>query len=147
MAEKKEQELILAPRPPEKTRRGQVATDYRLTEEARMLAGYGLSIDQMADYFQINRMTFHRMMGRDKKLATAVTNGKATILAEMAGILVQKAREGNVAALIFYLRTQGKFTEDNSQNMLPETPKTNYIIKTTDPNEAARIYQQIMTGS
>jgi hypothetical protein len=120
---------------------------YSMIEECRTLAGYGLTYQHMADYFDIKFVTFQRMVQREPKLEAAIKNGKARIITEMAGLLVQKAREGNVTAMMFYLKTQARFSEWQENTTTPDTPKTSYIIKTTDPIEAARIYQQIMTGS
>jgi hypothetical protein len=123
-------------------------TSYKMIEECRVLAGHGLTTDQLAYYFKLKPITLHRMIARDPVLKEAIKNGKSVVIAEIAGLLVQKAREGNVSAMVFYLKTQARWNEfNNSDNPPPDKPKISYSITTTDPVEAARIYQQIMTGS
>jgi len=122
-------------------------TEYKMLQECRVLSGNGLTVEQLAHYFQIKLVTFNRMIARDPELQKAIKNGKAVVIAEIAGLLVQKAREGNVSAMVFYLKTQGRWSEWQDRDTPTEKPKVSYSITTTDPVEASRIYQQIMTGS
>jgi hypothetical protein len=93
-------------------------------------------------------MQWHRLLKARPELEESIARGKVKLIDEIADILIKKAREGNIQAVIFYLKTQGGWGESGGQlNATPiDKPEINYTITTTDPIEAARIYQKIMTG-
>jgi hypothetical protein len=70
-----------------------------------------LSQDQMADYFGIAASTFRRYMRGDDDLTIAYKKGRAKALSGVGASLLQKARGGNLTAMIFYLKTQGGWRE------------------------------------
>ena len=70
-----------------------------------------LTRDQIADYFGIGRTTFHRMMERDTQIEERYKRGKAKAVGAIAQNLVQQARDGNMTAMIFFLKTQAGWKE------------------------------------
>ena len=70
-----------------------------------------LNAAQMADYFAIGRTTFFAMMERDKKIAERYKRGKARAIGAIAQGLIAKARGGDTASMIFYLKTQAGWRE------------------------------------
>ena len=70
-----------------------------------------LNAEQMADYFGIGRTTLFAMMDRDPDIAERYKRGKARAIGAIAQSLIQKARSGNVACMIFYLKTQAGWRE------------------------------------
>lgn len=70
-----------------------------------------LTRDQIADYFGIARTTFHRIMERDKEVEERYKKGKAKAVGSIAQNLVQQARDGNMTAIIFFLKTQAGWKE------------------------------------
>jgi hypothetical protein len=59
--------------------------------------------------------------------------------------------DDNLGAIIFYLKTQAGWKEnknpvENDSDDIKSTERS-YKIDTTDPVEASKIYQSIMTGS
>lgn len=132
-------------KPPDPKRKIQIT--HSLIRECEILAGNGLTHEHMCAYFRIKPMTWHRMINESKDLHDAIHGGRARMVNEIAALLVKKAREGNVTAMIFYLKARGRFSDWCEPVESDDLPKTTYTIKTTDPVEAARIYQQIMSGS
>ncbi len=70
-----------------------------------------LSASQIADYFGIGRTTFFAMIQRDAEIAERYKKGKARAIGAIAQSLVIKARSGDTASMIFYLKTQAGWRE------------------------------------
>ncbi len=70
-----------------------------------------LSQDQIADYFGITRTTFVAIMDRDPDVFVRYKKGKARAIGEIGQGLLQKAREGDTACMMFYLKTQAGWRE------------------------------------
>ena len=89
-----------------------LTADQRAQVEA--LAAY-LSQDQIADYFGTSRPTFAAMIERDNDISLRYKKGKAKAIGLVAQGLLQKARNGDTASAIFYLKTQAGWKETNVQ--------------------------------
>lgn len=89
--------------PPSKRSRGQPAYEATDQHRAQVAAMVIASIDQLliARCLGISRPTLRRAYRRELDLSYAI------ILAEIAGKLVTKARNGDLKAQIFYLETHG----------------------------------------
>lgn len=87
-----------------------VSLDGAQLAEVETLAAV-LTAEQVADYFGIGRRTFYRLMDRDPEVAARYKRGKARAVGAIAQGLIQKARAGNVTAMIFFLKTQGSWRE------------------------------------
>ena len=70
-----------------------------------------LSAEQIADYFGIGRTTFFAMIRRNKEIAERYKRGKARAIGAIAQSLITKARGGDTASMIFYLKTQAGWRE------------------------------------
>jgi hypothetical protein len=70
-----------------------------------------LNAAQMADYFAIGRTTFFAMLERDGEIAERYKRGKARAIGAIAQGLIAKARGGDTASIIFYLKTQAGWRE------------------------------------
>ena len=70
-----------------------------------------LTTAQIADYFGIGRTTFFAMLDRDPGVAERYKRGKARAIGAIAQSLIQKARNGDTASMIFYLQTQAGWRE------------------------------------
>ena len=70
-----------------------------------------LTAEQVADYFGIGRTTFFAMIQRDPEIAERYKRGKARAIGAIAQNLIAKARNGDTASMIFYLKTQGGWRE------------------------------------
>lgn len=70
-----------------------------------------LTAEQVADYFGIGRRTFYSMMQRDEEIAARYKRGKAKAIGVIAQGLINKARGGDTASMIFFLKTQAGWRE------------------------------------
>ena len=75
-----------------------------------------LSVQQIADYFGIARSTFFTMITRDSEIARNYHRGKARAIGSIAQSLITKARNGDTASMIFYLKTQAGWRETPADN-------------------------------
>lgn len=76
-----------------------------------------LSIEQISEYFGMSKVTFYKIMERDQDVNERYKRGKAKAIAGVAGNLINQARNGNVAAAIFYLKTQAGWKETVTQEI------------------------------
>ena len=79
-------------------------------DQLRRLAGL-LNLDQVADYFAISRDNFTVMRKEDPEILEIYNSGRSTTIGKVAQTLVQKALDGDTQSLMFYLKTQGRWTE------------------------------------
>ena len=70
-----------------------------------------LSQEQIADYFGIARSTFALICERQPEVLGQYKKGKARAIGTVAKGLLQKARDGDTASAIFYLKTQAGWKE------------------------------------
>jgi hypothetical protein len=70
-----------------------------------------LSVEQMSDYLGIGRTTFYEIMKRQPIVSEHYKRGRAKAIGAIGGGLLQKARAGDTASTIFYLKTQAGWRE------------------------------------
>ncbi len=70
-----------------------------------------LNQDQIADYLGVARNTFRAIRDRDADIDARYKRGKAKAIAHVANGLLQKARSGDTASMIFFLKTQAGWRE------------------------------------
>ena len=75
-----------------------------------------LSKKQLADYFGICENTLREVEGRQPEVSEAYQKGRGKAIAGVGSNLIAQARNGNVAAAIFYLKTQAGWKEDSKQS-------------------------------
>lgn len=124
-----------------------------IIQHVRKLAGLGLTINQIHDYYGLSDKQWLKLRKKHPMLELAMKQGKAVNCEWAAGKLRHKMEQGNLGAIIFYLKTQAGWREKeynipNGPSGDGELPKVPSIVLTVnDPIEAARIYQQVMTNS
>ena len=80
-----------------------------------------LTAEQVADYFGIGRRTFYSMMAHDEEIAARHKRGKAKAIGVIAQGLINKARGGDTASMIFFLKTQAGWRETAAvEHVAPE---------------------------
>jgi hypothetical protein len=87
-----------------------------------------MSKQQISDYFGISSTTFREIEGRQPEVSDAYKKGKAKAIGAIGQSLVKQAREGNLGAQIFYLKTQAGWRETDADNGTRE-PITINIVK------------------
>lgn len=80
--------------------------------QVEALSAY-LSIEQIADYFGFSEDTFYELKKRDPRVLRAYKKGKARAIGRVARKLTTLIDEGDVTAIIFYLKTQGGWSTDS----------------------------------
>ena len=74
------------------------------------LAGV-LTKAQLADYFAITEKTLRAVEERQPEVSAAYKQGRSKAVGDVGSALYQKAINGNVQACMFFLRTQGGWSE------------------------------------
>lgn len=99
-----------------------------------------LTAEQVADYFGIGRRTFYSMMEQEEEIAARYKRGKAKVIGVIAQGLIIKARSGDTASMILFLKTQAGWRETASlEHRLENKPEDNGNAKDT----LARFLDQI----
>lgn len=96
-----------------------VLSDEQIKEVAE-LAESGLNCEQIAHYFGMGETTFLELRNRDKKVSVAYKMGRSAGLKKATGLLWRKMLDGDTASIIFYLKTQGRWSEKNNLNVISE---------------------------
>jgi hypothetical protein len=73
--------------------------------------GAVLNQQQLADYFGFSKETLIQIFKRDNDALLMYKKGKSRAIADIAGSLISKARDGDTASAIFYLKTQAGWRE------------------------------------
>lgn len=93
--------------------------------------GAVLSLAQVADYFGIALNTFHAACERQPEVLERYKKGQTKAIGSVAQSLLTQAREGNLTAAIFYLKTRAGWREtqvvDNVSSDGSMTPKAKEI--------------------
>jgi AraC-like DNA-binding protein len=74
-----------------------------------------LTMEQIADVLDLSTSTLRRRFHDDPRVLNAYKRGRSMAVAGMAKNLIQQAHDGNIAAAIFYLKTQAGWKETNIQ--------------------------------
>jgi len=83
-----------------------------------------LSIEQIADYLGISKVTFYEIMKRDIQVSERYKKGKAIAIKNVGGGLLEKAINGDTSSAIFYLKTQAGWRETvANEHTFPEPRK------------------------
>ena len=85
-----------------------------------------LTKGQIADYFCISETTLRKIEERQPEVSDAYKKGAVKQIADMGNNLVKLAKEGNVAANIFYLKTKGGWKEEQAEAQ--EIPPINIVV-------------------
>lgn len=105
-----------------------VFTDEQIIELQALSAV--LNKSQVADYFGITEKTLREVEKRQPEVSTAYKKGKVKQVASMGSNLVKLAKQGNVTANIFYLKTQGGWKEQEAEPL--EIPPLIVNVRGTD---------------
>lgn len=93
-----------------------------------------LSKKQMADYFGIDENTFRAVEERQPEVFQAYQKGRGKAIAGVGSNLITQARNGNVTAAIFYLKTQAGWKEDHTEER--ELPPI--VVNVHEPNQTSK---------
>lgn len=87
--------------------------------QVETLAAY-LSMEQIADYFGMSKVTLYRIAKDVPEVHERYKRGKAKVVGSIAQSLITKARKGDNACMMFYLKTQAGWRETNRLDISSE---------------------------
>jgi hypothetical protein len=121
----------------------------QVIEEIKEMAGNGLTEQQIYRYYGIGHAYWNRLKKQNKELRRAFYQGKSQTIKYVSGCLMDRIRAGDTVCMMFYLKTQAGWREKTTVNIKGDVKSKNQVLKieATDPIEASKIYQRIMTGS
>ena len=95
-----------------------------------------LTKGQIADYFGISETTLRAIEARQPEVSDAYKKGRVKQISDMGSNLVKLATDGNVAANIFYLKTQGQGAWKEEQPEAQDIPPINIVLdsRAADPS-------------
>lgn len=99
--------------------------------ELEALASF-LTIPQIADYFMIAPRTFSRIIERQPEAMARYKKGKSNAILNVANSLMTQIRNGEVAATIFFLKTQAGWSDKSADFADEKPPATKVVIKSYD---------------
>ena len=85
--------------------------DKAMLKKVRALAARGLTQKQIGDAIGISHQTMAKYKNKNIEFTEAIKEGQAQGLAEISNALFQTAKDGNVAAQIFYMKNRGGWTD------------------------------------
>lgn len=99
-----------------------------------------LSLEQVADYFGISKPTFYKIMERQPEVAIRFKKGKAKATVTIGKNLIELAKDGNLTAIIFYLKTQAGWRETEQQDIEQQGKQrpTQVVIEVKDGRKNAK---------
>jgi IS30 family transposase len=83
--------------------------------QVEALAAY-LSQEQIADYLGVGKTTWYEIVKRQPEVSERYKKGKAKAVGSIAQSLIEKAKNGDTASIIFYLKTQAGWRETQNLN-------------------------------
>lgn len=118
-----------------------------LIKEVGMLGGHGLLLTDIRNYYGFGAFesSWFTLLKKHPRMVDAWIEGRAKTGAWVAQQLINKMKQGNVAAMIFYLKTQMHWVEKHSLEVTsPEKPDLIPLKLGKDPIKATKAYQKIM---
>lgn len=80
--------------------------DAKQIEEAAIMYGQGMTLEQISDYFGISFQTLNERRKEIPEFADAFKKGRGNAFAYVTGKIMNHIENGNLTAAIFYAKTQ-----------------------------------------
>lgn len=93
-------------------------------KRAEALAARGLTLEQIAVSLGIGVRTLSRHKRQEADLAEAIKRGREKGIATVANKLFESAMDGNTAAMIFFLKARGGWSEKIDISSTVTQPQT-----------------------
>ena len=92
-------------------------------QEVREMASNGLTVAQIADCLGISESTLYGKQNDYKEFMDAIKKGRAEGIHKVSNALFEKATQGNVTAMIYYLKVRDRENwGENQPEPLREIP-------------------------
>ena len=79
-----------------------------LSQQVHEMASNGLTVAQIADCLGISESTLYAKQGEYKEFMDAIKKGSAKGLNKVSNALFERATQGNVTAMIYYLKVRDR---------------------------------------
>ena len=100
-----------------------------ICNQANEMASRGLTVSQIADCLGISESTLYGKQNEYIEFMEAIKKGRAEGLNQVSNALFEKAIDGNVTAMIYFLKVRDRENwGDNQPEPLREIPPINIIV-------------------
>jgi predicted transcriptional regulator len=98
-------------------------------QEACEMASRGLTVSQISDCLGISESTLYGKQNEYKEFLDAIKKGRAEGLNKVSNALFKKATQGNVTAMIYYLKVRDRENwGENQPEPMREIPPMQIIV-------------------
>lgn len=119
--------------------------DEQMIRQIEELAGYGLSMPQIAAVVGFSERTLHRRKNEHEAVEAALSRGRARAAAIVGKALFQRAKDGDVPAIRWWEMTREGRSEKRDANPDPATARDEQIA--ADAAEVMRRLREITERS
>lgn len=100
-----------------------------ICKQANEMASRGLTVSQIADCLGISESTLYGKQNEYIEFLEAIKKGRAEGLNQVSNALFEKAIDGNVTAMIYFLKVRDRENwGENQPEPLREIPPINIIV-------------------
>ena len=100
-----------------------------ICEQAREMASHGLKMSQISDCLGISESTLYCKQNEYVEFMDAIKKGRAEGLNQVSNALFEKAIQGNVTAMIYYLKVRDRANwGENQPEHLREIPPMQIVM-------------------
>jgi hypothetical protein len=97
------------------------------------MASRGLTVSQISDCLGIAESTLYAKQGEYKEFMDAIKRGRAEGIRKVSNALFAKATQGNVTAIIYYLKVRDRENwGENQSEPLREIPPMQVVLTVSD---------------
>ena len=97
--------------------------------KAREMASRGLTVAQIASCLGISETTLYKKQNEYAEFMDAIKRGRAEGINQVSNALFEKATQGNVTAMIYYLKTRDRENwGENQPEPLKEIPPMQIVV-------------------
>jgi len=109
--------------------------DDSICEQAREMASRGLTVAQIADCLGLGERTVYEKQKDYPQFMQAIKKGRAEGLNSVSNALFEKATQGNVTAIIYYLKVRDRANwGENQPEPLKEIPPMQIVLTGVSPD-------------
>ena len=107
-----------------------------ICEQALEMASRGLTVSQISDCLGISESTLYAKQGEYTEFMDAIKKGRAEGLNKVSNALFEKATQGNVTAMIYYLKVRDRENwGENQPEPLREIPPMQIVLTGVSPSD------------
>ena len=100
-----------------------------ICEQAREMASRGLTVSQISDCLGISKSTLYDKQNEYTEFVGAIKRGRAEGFHKVSNALFEKATQGNVTAMIYYLKVRDRENwGENQPEPLREIPPMQIVL-------------------